>query len=160
MPLLSPSHLHQDKIIRLPRWLKKSYINLRNHATGGNRCSLPAAVKQMFADRWWAKVWSLTIVLWYTLINIDISNSCLKFTGPYFSYIFYTGMLRLGNFYLVLYFFWFALYWTLANYIFSWFVFDCSFGVRNMPYSMQNKCVQSPIAYHGCCWISAMRAVK
>ena len=72
-------------------------VLLANCWSCSNMCSLPTAVKQMFADRCRAKLWSLTIVLWYTLINIDISNSCLKFTGPYFSYIFYTGMLRLRN---------------------------------------------------------------
>ncbi|XP_066330970.1 type II inositol polyphosphate 5-phosphatase 15-like isoform X2 [Miscanthus floridulus] len=41
--------------------VEKSYIDLRNHATVGNMCSLPAAdVKHMLADRCRAKVWSLT----------------------------------------------------------------------------------------------------
>jgi len=52
-------------------------VLLANCWSCSNMCSLPTAVKQMFADRCRAKVWSLTIVLWYTLINIDISNSCL-----------------------------------------------------------------------------------
>ncbi|CAD6264790.1 unnamed protein product [Miscanthus lutarioriparius] len=41
--------------------VEKSYIDLRNNATVGNMCSLPAAdVKHMLADRCRAKVWSLT----------------------------------------------------------------------------------------------------
>jgi hypothetical protein len=59
--------------------VEKSYIDLRNHATIGNLCSLLAAdVKHMLADSCRAKVWrltSMTFALWYTLINTDISNS-------------------------------------------------------------------------------------
>ncbi|PWZ26288.1 hypothetical protein Zm00014a_018244 [Zea mays] len=41
--------------------VEKSYIDLRNHATIGNMCSLPAAdVKHMLADNCRAKIWSLT----------------------------------------------------------------------------------------------------
>ncbi|CAO2173478.1 unnamed protein product [Urochloa humidicola] len=41
--------------------VEKSYIDLRNHATVSNMCSLPAAdVKHMLADHCRAKVWSIT----------------------------------------------------------------------------------------------------
>jgi hypothetical protein len=111
--ILSPSFTSRENH-KAALLVEKFYIDIRNHATLGNMCSLSATdVKHKLVDRCRAKVCSLTsmtFVLWFTLMNIDISNSCLKFTGPYFSYIFYTGMLRLGNFYLILYFFWFALY--------------------------------------------------
>ncbi|PAN36285.1 hypothetical protein PAHAL_6G271200 [Panicum hallii] len=41
--------------------VEKAYIDLRNNATVGNMCSLPAAdVKHMLADHCRAKVWSIT----------------------------------------------------------------------------------------------------
>ncbi|XP_062195517.1 type II inositol polyphosphate 5-phosphatase 15-like isoform X2 [Phragmites australis] len=41
--------------------VERAYVDLRNHATVGNMCSLPSAdVKHMLADHCRAKVWSLT----------------------------------------------------------------------------------------------------
>jgi hypothetical protein len=92
--ILSPSFTSRENH-KAASLVEKFYIDIRNHATLGNMCSLSAVdVKHKLADRCRAKVCSLTsmtLVLWFTLMNIDISNSCLKFTGPYFSYIFYTG---------------------------------------------------------------------
>jgi hypothetical protein len=86
----TPEEIHEAASL-----VEKSYIDLRNHATVGNMCSLPTAdVKHMLADHCRLKVWSvtsMTFALWYTSINIVVSNSFLKFSVPYFLTCFIQG---------------------------------------------------------------------
>ncbi|KAG8057273.1 hypothetical protein GUJ93_ZPchr0002g23152 [Zizania palustris] len=60
---LSPEERHMAALL-----VERSYIDLRNHCTVGNVCSLPASdVKHMLADHSRAKVWtvtSMTFALW------------------------------------------------------------------------------------------------
>jgi len=55
--------------------VERAYIDLRNHCTVGNVCSLPASdVKYMLADHSRAKVWtvtSMTFALWYAFTYTD-----------------------------------------------------------------------------------------
>jgi hypothetical protein len=66
--------------------LEKSYIDLRNHATVSNVCSLPTAdVKHMLADHCGAKVWSITsmaFALWYALTSIAIFKQLFQVHLP------------------------------------------------------------------------------
>ncbi|XP_035820101.1 type II inositol polyphosphate 5-phosphatase 15 isoform X2 [Zea mays] len=59
----TPEEIHEAASL-----VEKSYIDLRNHATVGNMCSLPTAdVKHMLADHCRLKVWSvtsMTFALW------------------------------------------------------------------------------------------------
>jgi hypothetical protein len=61
---LSPEEKHMAALL-----VERAYIDLRNHCTVGNVCSLPASdVKYMLADHSRAKVWtvtSMTFALWY-----------------------------------------------------------------------------------------------
>ncbi|KAK3130458.1 hypothetical protein QOZ80_6BG0493710 [Eleusine coracana subsp. coracana] len=60
---LSPEERHMAALL-----VERAYIDLRNHCTVGNVCSLPASdVKHMLADNSRAKVWtvtSMTFALW------------------------------------------------------------------------------------------------
>ncbi|KAI4988763.1 hypothetical protein ZWY2020_036080 [Hordeum vulgare] len=60
---LSPEERHMAALL-----VERAYIDLRNHCTVGNVCSLPASdVKYMLADHSRAKVWtltSMTFALW------------------------------------------------------------------------------------------------
>jgi hypothetical protein len=61
---LSPEERHMAALL-----VERAYIDLRNHCTVGNVCSLPASdVKHMLADYSRAKVWtvtSMTFAIWY-----------------------------------------------------------------------------------------------
>jgi hypothetical protein len=66
---LSPEERHMAALL-----VERAYIDLRNHCTVANVCSLPASdVKYMLADHPRAKVWtvtSMTFALWYAFRNI------------------------------------------------------------------------------------------
>ena len=67
---LSPEERHMAALL-----VERAYIDLRNHCTVGNVCSLPASdVKYMLADHSRAKVWtvtSMTFALWYAFTYTD-----------------------------------------------------------------------------------------
>jgi len=71
--------------------VEKAYIDLRNNATVGNMCSLPAAdVKHMLADHCRAKIWSITsmtFALWYALIDIAIFQQLSQVHWPILTFI-------------------------------------------------------------------------
>ena len=67
---LSPEERHMAALL-----VERAYIDLRNHCTVGNVCSLPASdVKYMLVDHSRAKVWtvtSMTFALWYAFTYTD-----------------------------------------------------------------------------------------
>lgn len=71
---LSPEERHMAALL-----VERAYIDLRNHCTVGNVCSLPASdVKYMLVDHSRAKVWtvtSMTFALWYAFTYTDEFSS-------------------------------------------------------------------------------------